>query len=109
MVAELDDKTRCRDSQVCEIEGECVLNGWMDVCVTCDASHYVSHPLIISINSALSCDASSGVRVGKRVERMVEKACSALTRIWALPARRPEESSVLGRSCRLKFPSLIFF
>jgi hypothetical protein len=24
-----------------------------------------------------------------------------------LPARNPEESSVLGNSCRLKFPSLI--
>lgn len=35
------------------------------------------------------------------------KACSAFTLIWALPARNPEESSVFGNSCLLKFPSLM--
>lgn len=35
------------------------------------------------------------------------KARSAFCRIWALPARSPEERSVLGSSCLLKFPSLM--
>ncbi len=35
------------------------------------------------------------------------KARSAFTLIWALPARRPDDNSVLGSNCLLKFPSLI--
>ncbi len=35
------------------------------------------------------------------------KAFSAFTLICAFPARKPEDSSVFGNSCLLKFPSLI--
>jgi len=54
------------------------------------------------ISFILLCDS-----IGKNCLMVASKASSAFARIIALPARNPEESSVLGNSCRLKFPSLI--
>lgn len=53
------------------------------------------------ISLSLSCDS-----VGKCFDMIASNACSAFARICALPALSPDESSVLGRSCLLKFPSL---
>ena len=53
------------------------------------------------ISLSLSCDSAE-----KYFDMIASNACSAFARICALPALRPDDNSVLGRSCLLKFPSL---
>ena len=51
----------------------------------------------------------SSVSSARKVSIILLNACSAFIFICALPARSPEDRSVLGSSCLLKLPSLIVY
>lgn len=69
--------------------------------------HTFVHCLSNSINLCFRASLSSSDRDVSMVLITSLKAFSAFALICAFPALRPEESSVFGRSCLLKFPSLI--